>query len=242
MPDLSAELRDAIVAYKTYLETGEHRQQTAYKPFTDSQFGECYSPIGKIDCIVFLGQDAVARLRPLRERLRDATEAAFADESLAAVADALATGIPFMSPGPDASVNQTNMLNPVDPVTGETRPFCEHIRGDVLAVLDRALKRLPTVEASNRYGKQSSCNATLDDFILEPTWLTVTEAARLLRRDIPGLILDNAKARVSGAATDGKFRTNGKNREKRRIDPVSFDSWRLKQRDRDLDREDKKGI
>jgi hypothetical protein len=143
MPDLSTELCEVIVAYKTYLESGERRQQMAYQPYTDWQFGECYSPTGKIDCIVFRGPDAVARLRPLRERLRDTTEAAFADESLAGAADALATGIPFMTSGPDASVNQTNMLNSVDPVTGETRPFCEYIRADVLAVLDRALKRMP---------------------------------------------------------------------------------------------------
>ncbi|MEK6799668.1 MAG: hypothetical protein AABZ12_11935 [Planctomycetota bacterium] len=149
MPNLCTELREAIVAYKTYLESGERRQQMEHKPFTDPQFGECYSPIGKIECIVIRGCDAVERLRPLRQRLRDATEAAYADKALRPAADALATGIPFMPVGADETVNRSNTFLAVDSVTGEKRRFCEYIRANVLDVLDRALKRMPTAEEGN---------------------------------------------------------------------------------------------
>ena len=68
-------------------------------------------------------------------------------------------------------------------------------------------------------------------------WLTVTEAAKLLERDLLGLELSKARARVSAAATRGEFTTNGEAGQARRIDSVSFDAWRLKQRDRSLDAE-----
>lgn len=70
-----------------------------------------------------------------------------------------------------------------------------------------------------------------------PEPLTVTAAAQLLMRDIPGLNLDRARARVSKAAGRDEFEHTGTFRA-RRIDPVSFDLWRLRQRDRDLDREE----
>lgn len=68
--------------------------------------------------------------------------------------------------------------------------------------------------------------------------LTVTHAAELLMKDVPSLDLHNAKARVSKAASTGRLKTNGEKGTARRIDPVSFDAWRLKQRDRDLDAQD----
>ncbi len=77
-----------------------------------------------------------------------------------------------------------------------------------------------------------------DDGLDDSTWLTVTAAADLLRRDLPALNARQASARVSKAATSAKFVTNGKSGMARRIEPVSFDAWRLKQRDRDLDAED----
>ncbi len=69
-------------------------------------------------------------------------------------------------------------------------------------------------------------------------WLSVTECAELLTTDIDGLTLSEARARVSGAATRGRFLTNGKTWRERRIEPVSFDAWRLRQRERDLDSRD----
>jgi len=69
-------------------------------------------------------------------------------------------------------------------------------------------------------------------------WLTVTEAAELLMRDLPGLNLDAARARVSVAASRGAFRTNNLKREQRRVEATSFSAWRLTQRDKDLDAED----
>lgn len=65
-------------------------------------------------------------------------------------------------------------------------------------------------------------------------WITVTAAAKLLLDDISGIDLDKAKARVSKAANEGKFRTNGKKGAARRIGRDSFSTWRLEQREKDL--------
>ncbi|MCA9277332.1 MAG: hypothetical protein KDA29_15030 [Phycisphaerales bacterium] len=70
-------------------------------------------------------------------------------------------------------------------------------------------------------------------------WLTVTDAAKLLMKDLPWLTLEKAKSRVSRASGEvSKFTTNGIKGGKRRIEPKSFDSWRLKQRDLDLAKDD----
>jgi hypothetical protein len=70
-------------------------------------------------------------------------------------------------------------------------------------------------------------------------WLTVTDAAKLLMKDLPWLTLQKARARVSRAGgKDSKFTTNGIKGGKHRIEPNSFDSWRLKQRDLDLAKDD----
>jgi len=71
--------------------------------------------------------------------------------------------------------------------------------------------------------------------VREEQWLTVTECARLLMKDLPGITLAQAKARVSWAASTAKFVTNNASGSERRIDQVSFGAWRLKQRDRSLD-------
>jgi len=73
----------------------------------------------------------------------------------------------------------------------------------------------------------------------EEQWLTVTDCARLLMRALPHLTLKRAQARVSKAANTGHFVTNGKCGQDRRIERSSFDAWRLAQRDRDLDEEDR---
>lgn len=72
----------------------------------------------------------------------------------------------------------------------------------------------------------------------EEQWLTVTECAQLLMKDLLGTSLEQARAKVSRAANAGKFVTNSKQRHARRIERTSFDAWRLRQRDRDLDAED----
>jgi hypothetical protein len=68
-------------------------------------------------------------------------------------------------------------------------------------------------------------------------WITVTDAANLLLKDLPFLNgdLKKARARVSRAASDDKFKTNGGKGRARLIDTGSFARWRLKQRDADLD-------
>lgn len=73
-----------------------------------------------------------------------------------------------------------------------------------------------------------------------PQWITVTAAAKLLMGDLPVLSgqLSKAKARVSKAAGEGKFRTNGQKGTARRIDAGTFAAWRLAQRDADLAKED----
>lgn len=69
----------------------------------------------------------------------------------------------------------------------------------------------------------------------KPTeWLRVTDAGRLLLSDVSGIDLPQAKARVTKAITAGKIRTNGKSGHDRRIDPDSFSTWRLEQREKDL--------
>jgi len=71
---------------------------------------------------------------------------------------------------------------------------------------------------------------------VERAWLTVTEAAALLMTDVSGITFHQAKARVSKAATEARFRTNGRRGRDRRIDRDSFSTWRLEQRERDLAR------
>lgn len=65
-------------------------------------------------------------------------------------------------------------------------------------------------------------------------WITVTEAAELLIADISGITKKQAQGRVSKAATNGKFLTNGKTYADRRIDRDSFSRWRIEQREKDL--------
>lgn len=65
-------------------------------------------------------------------------------------------------------------------------------------------------------------------------WLRVTDAGRLLLSDVSDITLPQAKARVTKAIRAGKIRTNGKTSHQRRIDPDSFSTWRLEQREKDL--------
>jgi len=68
-------------------------------------------------------------------------------------------------------------------------------------------------------------------------WLTVTQAAELLVDDLPALDIKKARSRISTAASRKAFTFTGI-RKNRRIEPNSFAAWRLKQRNRDLRRED----
>jgi len=65
--------------------------------------------------------------------------------------------------------------------------------------------------------------------------LRVSECADLLLKDVSGIDRKRAMARVSWAAGKEKFRTNGAKGNARRIDRDSFNTWRLEQRERDLD-------
>jgi CheY-like chemotaxis protein len=68
-------------------------------------------------------------------------------------------------------------------------------------------------------------------------WLTVTQAAELLMHDVPAVDLAKARSRISTAAGRKEFNFAGV-RKDRRIEPHTFASWRLRQRDRDLDEEE----
>ncbi len=122
--------------------------------------------------------------------------------------------------------------------------------------LDRVIKKTLGPNGSGRVGASSPAPGTpaKDDnppaaprpAELQPAgelcdgreWLTVTQAAELLMGDLPALDLRHARARVSVAAARGEFATNERPRRERRIEKHSFSTWRLKQRDRDLDEED----
>lgn len=65
-------------------------------------------------------------------------------------------------------------------------------------------------------------------------WITVTEAAERHLSDRDGMSLETAKVRVTRAAGRKAFLAKGDGRE-RRIDPVSFDAWRLAEREAALD-------
>lgn len=108
--------------------------------------------------------------------------------------------------------------------------------------LDRVIKKVMGISDSavregsdNDGGLGSEAGGESDDGV--NNWLTVTSAAELLMRDLPSLDLARARSRISMAANRAEFRSNGSRRD-RRIERVSFDAWRLKQRDRDLDHED----
>ncbi len=68
-------------------------------------------------------------------------------------------------------------------------------------------------------------------------WLTVTQAARQHLEDVPGMTLAQATAKISRACDTQKILASGNGRD-RRIEPTSFDAWRLAQRERELDRAD----
>lgn len=70
--------------------------------------------------------------------------------------------------------------------------------------------------------------------LIESKWITVTAAAEQLLEDVSGINLTKARARVSKAASEGRFHTNGKKGTARRIDQDSFSTWRLEQRAKDL--------
>ena len=69
---------------------------------------------------------------------------------------------------------------------------------------------------------------------IESKWITVTEAGELLQTDVSGITLKQAKARVSKAASAGKFTTNGKKGPDRLIERGSFTIWRMEHREKDL--------
>lgn len=74
---------------------------------------------------------------------------------------------------------------------------------------------------------------------VDASWLTITEAARMHMADKPGTDLEEAKKRVTRAVDAGKIKSAGQKRN-RLIDPGvgTLAEWRLRQRDRELDRED----
>ncbi|MBL9119769.1 MAG: hypothetical protein JNL80_07640 [Phycisphaerae bacterium] len=66
------------------------------------------------------------------------------------------------------------------------------------------------------------------------SWLSVTQAAERLLDVRSAIDLPKARARVSRAAGDSKFRTNGASGTARRIHEPSFSVWLLSERAKDL--------
>lgn len=67
-------------------------------------------------------------------------------------------------------------------------------------------------------------------------WHTTTEAARLHMTDVDGLTIDAARMAIRRGAEHNEFTSQGTGRD-RRIDPVTFDAWRLRRRELDLARD-----
>lgn len=70
-------------------------------------------------------------------------------------------------------------------------------------------------------------------------WLTVREAASVLKGDLEWISLAAAEERVRRGCSSGKLSSTGSG-TKRRIDPISLDAWRLSQRDAESDKADRR--
>ena len=68
-------------------------------------------------------------------------------------------------------------------------------------------------------------------------WLTVTQADERLLEVRSGIDLPKSRARVSRAASDSKFRTNGLVGAMRRLHEPTFAIWLLNERASDLERD-----
>ena len=109
---------------------------------------------------------------------------------------------------------------------------------DIRPVAMLALSEHASWDAESRSVKFGSLRDVLRSLrppVPEQRWLTVSQCAQLLMKDLLGISLERARAKVSWAASAGRFVTNGLKGRGRRIDRVSFDAWRLEQRDRSLD-------
>lgn len=94
-----------------------------------------------------------------------------------------------------------------------------------------------TVRALRAIGQSSiTVTVSLTSDPAQP-WLTVTEAARLHMTDVDGMTLEVAKAKVSRACRTDRFACEGEG-SRRRIEPRTFDAWRLSERERNLDAAD----
>jgi hypothetical protein len=159
------ELREAIMDYKAFLETGTRCTRTTY---TDPSDGSGYVPDGKVECICISGIHAVEQLRPLRTRLQKTRDAAFTEPSLRPALDALPGGCYFFNPMMDFTVNPPAIAAAFRTHVDKPYPQCEYVPADVLEALDRVLARLP-VESTDTGetptgGETAERKGTLDWF------------------------------------------------------------------------------
>jgi hypothetical protein len=129
-------------------------------------------------------------------------------------------------------------LSPVVIVPANPPPakYWQDVRPKVFSLLETI--RWQEDSGTINYGPLAQMLDAVRPAVPENRWLTVSECAELLLNDVSGIDIDKAKARVSKAASSGKFGTNGKTGSARRIDKDSFSAWRLEQRERDLEAEE----
>jgi hypothetical protein len=101
--------------------------------------------------------------------------------------------------------------------------------------LDRLERLWPSLPARAR-----RAIVELAESFAEPVrWLTVGGAAAKLQQDLPWLSESAAKVRVSRACSAGKLTCEGVGAA-RRIDPESLDAWRLRVRDTENIRDERR--
>jgi hypothetical protein len=151
-------------------------------------------------------------------------------------------GVGFGCANPETTLTAAKLPNSTATVmlAPATRPPREVWRGPEPTIirLDQTIswnERRATIDCS----VLRSMLQTISPPPAEPSWLTVTEAARLVMADFPHLDIAPAKVRVTRAANAGQVATNSRTGRHRRLERQSLDAWRLAERDRDLAREER---
>jgi len=104
------------------------------------------------------------------------------------------------------------------------------------SLVEVSIKSAAVTATTSRRSRRGRAGQTRKAAAKHFDWLTVTQAARLYAKSNVSTTMSTAKALVSRAATEKKFKSTGKSRT-RLIDPVSFGDWRQATNDRKDDTE-----